>query len=84
MTETERELDLQIGDLERENAQLRRKLEAAITEALSLRHKLEHIYALATLALDKHGTNDVVEQRNDQQSGGRTGGIRAADIEATH
>lgn len=84
MTETERELDLQIGDLERENAQLRRKLEAAITEALSLRHKLEHIYALTTLALDNHGNNDVVEQRNNQQSSGRTGGIRAADTEAAH
>jgi hypothetical protein len=63
MTETERELDLQIGDLERENAQLRRRLEAAVTEALSLRHKLEHIYALAALALDTNGNNDVVEQR---------------------
>lgn len=63
MTETERELDLQIGDLERENAQLRRRLEAAVTEALSLRHKLEHIYALTTLALDTNGNNDVGEQR---------------------
>lgn len=61
MTEAEREMDLQLGDLQRENAQLRRRLEAAVGEALSLRHKLEHIYALATLALDKHGEEHASE-----------------------
>lgn len=81
MTETERELDLQLGDLRFENEQLRRRLEAAVTEALSLRHKLEHIYAITTLALDNH---DARKQRNNPQSSGRTGGVRPADTEATY
>ena len=61
MTETERELDLQLGDLRFENEQLRRRLEAAVGEALNLRHKLEHIHALTTLALDKY------EQQHESQ-----------------
>ena len=55
MTEAERELDLQLADAQREIAMLKRKLEAAITEAIGLRHKLEHIYAICTLALDRDG-----------------------------
>lgn len=81
MTENERELDLQLGDLRFENEQLRRRLEAAVTEALSLKHKLEHIYALTTLALENH---DAREQRNNQPSSGRTGGVRPDDTEATY
>lgn len=46
-----RELDLQIGDLHRENSILRHKLDRALDEAVRLRHKLEHIYALSHLAL---------------------------------
>lgn len=46
-----RELDLQIGDLNRENSILRHKLDRALDEAVRLRHKLEHIYALSHLAL---------------------------------
>ena len=34
MTEEERELDLQMGDMIRENHILKRRLEAAVTEAL--------------------------------------------------
>ena len=46
-----RELDLQLGDMQRENSILRHKLDRALDEALRLRHKLEHIYALSHLAL---------------------------------
>lgn len=52
MTDHERQLDLEMGDLQRENARLTRQLHAAMTEALELRHKLEHIYATALLALE--------------------------------
>ena len=58
MTEAERELDLQLGDMIRENNVLKQRLEAAVTEALRLRHKLEHIYALSQLALSE----DVTER----------------------
>ena len=53
MTEDEIELDLQLGEMLRENHILKRRLEAAVTEALRLRHKLEHIYALSQLALSE-------------------------------
>ena len=53
MTDEERELDLQLGDALHENTILRYRLESAVTEALRLRHKLEHIYALSQLALSK-------------------------------
>ena len=52
MTEHEQELDLEIGDLQRDNARLTRQLNAAVNEALELRHKLEHIYAIAALGLE--------------------------------
>lgn len=55
MTEAERELDLQLADAQRENMRLKRQLESAISESLALRHKLEHIYAICTLALDRDG-----------------------------
>ena len=58
ITEEERELDLQLGDMIRENNVLKQRLEAAVTEALRLRHKLEHIYALSQLALSE----DVTER----------------------
>ena len=57
-SEEERELDLQLGDMIRENHILKQRLEAAVTEALRLRHKLEHIYALSQLALSE----DVTER----------------------
>ena len=53
MTDAEIELDLQLGDMIRENHILKRRLEVAITEALRLRHKLEHIYALSQLAISE-------------------------------
>ena len=53
MTDEERELDLQLGDALHENTILRYRLESAVTEALRLRHKLEHIYALSHLALSE-------------------------------
>lgn len=52
MTEEEiREMDLQLGDMIRENRMLRRQRDAAMEEALRLRHTLEHIYAKAVLAI---------------------------------
>ena len=52
MTDEEyRELDFEVADLRSENRVLRSRLESAIDEALSLRHKLEHIYALSNLSL---------------------------------
>jgi hypothetical protein len=56
MTDEERELDLQLGDMRRENNILRHRLERAVTEALRLRHKLEHVYALSQLALSENVT----------------------------
>ena len=38
-------------ELHRENRVLRARLDNALDEALRLRHKLEHIYALTRLAL---------------------------------
>lgn len=57
MTDAEIELDLQLGDMIRENHILKRRLETAVTEALRLRHKLEHIYALSQLAISEDVTN---------------------------
>jgi len=51
MTDVERELDFQLGDLQRENAALRRQLSATVDETLHLRHTLQHIYAKTLLAL---------------------------------
>lgn len=55
MTDEERELDFQLGDLQRENAALRRQLSGAVDEALYLRHTLQHIYAKTLLALEPEG-----------------------------
>ena len=55
MTDEERELDFQLGDLQRENAALRRQLNAALDETLHLRHTLQHIYAKTLLALEPEG-----------------------------
>ena len=57
MTDDEIELDLQLGEMLRENHILKRRLETAVTEALRLRHKLEHIYAISQLALSEDVTN---------------------------
>jgi hypothetical protein len=47
----ERELDLLVADLQHENKQLRRQRDAAIEEAIRLRHTLEHIYAKCVVAI---------------------------------
>jgi len=52
-TDELREMDLQLGDLLRENAILKTKLTAAIDECIRMRHKLEHIYAIAELTLSE-------------------------------
>ena len=53
MTEDERELDLQLGELLYENRRLRRQRDTAMEEALRLRHTLEHIYATAFVATEQ-------------------------------
>lgn len=58
------ELDLQLGDALREIRVLRRQRDAAMEEALRLRHTLEHIYAKAFLAIQttepiEHGDKDA-------------------------
>ena len=59
MTDNERELDLQVAELSHENRVLKIQLEKTVEEALHLRHKIEHIYALAELALqDRRMPND--------------------------
>ena len=45
------ELDLQLGDALREIRMFRRQRDAAMDEALRLRHTLEHIHAKTFLAI---------------------------------
>ena len=54
----ERELDLLVADLQYENKQLRRQRDAAVEEAIHLRHTLEHIYAKCVLAIRKGEPED--------------------------
>ena len=54
----EHELDLLVADLQYENKQLRRQRDAAIEEAIHLRHTLEHIYAKCVLAIRKGEPED--------------------------
>ena len=51
----EHELDLLVADLQYENRQLRQQRDAAIEEAIHLRHTLEHIYAKCILAIRENG-----------------------------
>lgn len=51
----ERELDLLVADLQYENREIRSQRDAAIEEALRLRHTLEHIYAKCILAVQESG-----------------------------
>ena len=51
----ERELDLLVADLQYENRQLRNQRDAAVEEAIRLRHTLEHIYAKCVLAVREGG-----------------------------
>ena len=51
----DRELDLLVADLQYENKQLRRQRDAAVEEAIHLRHTLEHIYAKCVLAIREGG-----------------------------
>ena len=67
MTDEERELDFQLGDLQRENAVLRRQLSAAVDETLHLRHTLQHIYAKTLLALEPKGVTEH-ESHDDKDS----------------
>ena len=58
MTDEERELDLRLGDLQRENAGLKRQLSAVMDETIHLRHTLQHIYAKTLLALEPKGVTE--------------------------
>jgi hypothetical protein len=51
----DREIDLLVADLQYENKQLRRQRDAAVEEAIHLRHTLEHIYAKCVLAIRESG-----------------------------
>jgi hypothetical protein len=55
----ERELDLLVADLQYENQQLRRQRDAAVEEAIHLRHTLEHIYAKCVLAIREGRPSDT-------------------------
>jgi hypothetical protein len=55
----EHELDLLVADLQYENKQLRRQRDAAIEEAIHLRHTLEHIYAKCVLAIREGRPEDT-------------------------
>ena len=55
----ERELDLLVADLQYENKQLRRQRDAAVEEAVHLRHTIEHIYAKCVLAIREGGPKDI-------------------------
>lgn len=55
----DRELDLLVADLQYENRQLRNQRDAAVEEAIRLRHTLEHIYAKCVLAVREGGPGSV-------------------------
>jgi hypothetical protein len=55
---TDRELDLLVADLQYENKQLRHQRDAAVEEAIHLRHTLEHIYAKCILAIRESGPSN--------------------------
>jgi hypothetical protein len=55
---TDRELDLLVADLQHENKQLRHQRDAAVEEAIHLRHTLEHIYAKCILAIRESGPSN--------------------------
>jgi hypothetical protein len=54
----EHELDLLVADLQYENKQLRHQRDAAVEEAIHLRHTLEHIYAKCILAIRESGPSN--------------------------
>ena len=54
----EHELDLLVADLQYENRQLRNQRDAAVEEAIHLRHTLEHIYAKCILAIRESGPSN--------------------------
>ena len=54
----EHELDLLVADLQYENRQLRIQRDAAVEEAIHLRHTLEHIYAKCVLAVRESGPSN--------------------------
>jgi hypothetical protein len=67
----ERELDLLVADLQHENRQLRNQRNAAVEEAIHLRHTLEHIYAKCVLAIREGGpsaTGGTPPSHNDKSS----------------
>lgn len=52
MTEQERELDFMVADLCRELQEYRKQLFESNEKVIALQHKLEHIHAIAQIALE--------------------------------
>lgn len=68
MTEQEREMDLLIGDLQRENATLKRTLVTASAKITRLEAALERIHALSKVALWPSESSTVVEVVSTKQT----------------
>ena len=68
MTEQEREMDLLIGDLQRENATLKRTLVTASAKITRLEAALERIHALSKVALRPSESSTVVEVVSTKQT----------------
>ena len=54
----ERELDFEVADLRYELKQARAQRDAAVEEAIRMRHTLEHIYAKCVLAVREGGPSN--------------------------
>jgi hypothetical protein len=54
----DREMDLLVAELQDEIKQLRHQRDAAVEEAIHLRHTLEHIYAKCILAIRESGPSN--------------------------
>lgn len=68
MTEQEREMDLLIGDLQCENAALKRTLITASAKIARLEAALERIHALSRVALWPSGPSAIVEVVSEEQT----------------
>ena len=68
MTEQEREMDLLIGDLQRENANLKRALADTRARVVRIEAALERIHALSKVALWPSESSTVVEVVSTKQT----------------
>jgi hypothetical protein len=67
MSPEERELDLQIADLQYELREMRRQRDQAVEESIRLRHTLEHIYAKCVLAVHEGGPSGVARHLHEHK-----------------